>query len=174
MTYHAIETLTKVLKGLRVYPDNMLREIYNSRGCYAAARVKDYLKEHLGSLGLKEEDIYRLVQLAAFNVFEPSDWEQDLRDQPPQTLRDADTAIDEFQLNQLLDIESIQTLIPQGRLRQDPQLAATVDDVQKWNGALRKLFVDDGSDVCVNWDNLFKPSHVLTNEVVLFNKILGI
>ena len=74
--YHVVvrllEVLTGVLSGMKVYPDNMLRELLDLRGCYAAAEAKEFLKEHGAVYELSAQDAYDIVQLAAFNVFEPN------------------------------------------------------------------------------------------------------
>jgi adenylosuccinate lyase len=69
VTVHSIRTLTGVLNGLVVYPQNLLWEVVETRGTYAASKAKEVLK--LWSKGrLTSEDCYRIVQLASFNAFE--------------------------------------------------------------------------------------------------------
>ena len=57
VTVLAINDLNKTLKGLKVYPDNMYKEILESRGVYASSEVKEFLKEHLVGDELAHEDI---------------------------------------------------------------------------------------------------------------------
>ena len=39
-------TLTLVLQGLVVYPENIMKEVVLSRGCYASSAAKEFLAEH--------------------------------------------------------------------------------------------------------------------------------
>ena len=75
---HSLKTMSRVLAGLVVYPDNMLLEIIDSRGCYASNEAKEVLRQLGVQYGLTTEDAYRIIQLAAFNVFEPTAEENEL------------------------------------------------------------------------------------------------
>jgi len=171
VTAHAIETLTKVLKGLQVYPDNMLWEIINSRGCYAAAQAKDFLKEHGVSVGIDEDSAYRIVQLAAFNVHSASEWAEMTRKVPPSSLDVADAAlrngIIEFRREEPVSIEDI---IPKGELRISEQLEISEEKVSEWNRMLFELFANQ--KILEEWSVLFQPSYLLRNEPFLFRQIL--
>lgn len=171
VTAHAIETLTKVLKGLRVYPDNMLWEIMNSRGCYAAAQAKDFLKEHGVSVGIDEDSAYRIVQLAAFNAHEPDEWCKNIRQHPPRTLDEADACYHQIEVKSDDRNESIEIIILNGRLIVSDQLEASEERVTKWNQLLKELFMD--KKLVHQWCTLFTPSYLLRNEAFLFEKILG-
>ena len=68
VTTRVLKVMKRVLEGLVVYPNNMLQEIHESRGCYASSHAKEILKR----LGFDFNEAYRIVQLAAFNAFESS------------------------------------------------------------------------------------------------------
>jgi adenylosuccinate lyase len=173
---HALDTLTKVLKGLNVYPDNMLREIINSRGCYASGSAKVFLAEHGQAVGIDEDAAYRIVQLAAFNAFAPSEEDLAMREQPALTLEEADDAlagmVGALEEEEELSPDSIEHVICDARLKISSQLAATPQDVGRWNGQLHLLFA--GDDVLVKWREIFQPSYLLRNEPILYKKILGV
>jgi adenylosuccinate lyase len=173
VTSHAIQTLTKVLKGLKVYPDNMLWEIVNSRGCYAAGQAKDWLKEHGVEVGIDEDSAYRIVQLAAFNAHRANLWATDLREAPIGSLDDADRVLSQFGRSgdcRTVSGRSIWDII-QGGLRHTEELAPTAEQVEVWNKALQKLFLNDSK--LKEWYELFQPSYLLRNEPFLFQKIIG-
>jgi len=166
VTVHSVETLTKVLKGLKVYPDNMLWEILNSRGCYAAGQAKDWLKENGSVVGIDEDSAYRIVQLAAFNVHEPSSWAKELRENPRQQFELLPVSISWEN-----EYCSIQEHIAKGELRYSDELAPTMEQVEVWNKALKKLFADASRRN--KWNELFEPSHLLRNEAFLFRNTIG-
>lgn len=168
---HSLSSMNRVLSGLRVYPDNMMLEVIDSRGCYAAGEAKEVLRE-LGVLsGLDTETAYRIVQLAAFNVFEPEDRWAELRETVPGSLAMADTLLREFQQVSRSRVISIQEIISQGALRVSPQLAAEETDVQRWNEILKQIF-SDGKNLN-KWNEIFNPSYLLKGEDRLFTEILG-
>ncbi|MFA6445686.1 MAG: lyase family protein [Candidatus Paceibacterota bacterium] len=172
VTVHSITTLTKVLSGLRVYPDNMLWEIKNSRGCYAAAQAKDWLKKYGQSVGIDEDSAYRIVQLAAFNAHEPCKWARDLRFVPLMSLYGADNKFCECLSGMMRsNCESIETIIVFGRLHLSDQLDCDEDQIQLWNRSLQKLFAS--TKMVKDWHKRFIPSYLLRNEPILFRKIIG-
>ena len=173
VTAHSIQTLDKVLSGLKVYPDNMLWEIINSRGCYAAAQAKDWLKENGLAAGIDEESAYRIVQLASFNAHSPSDWASDLREAPCGSLMQADEKLEKFDEWSVTDAVSysIEDIISLGGLRRSEQLEAGEEKIDGWNESLQKLFSDEKKKK--DWAKLFKPSYLLRNEPYLFQKIIG-
>ena len=68
VTVNSLKVMIRTVGGLKVYPDNMLREIVWSGGTYAASVAKEVLIE----LGFAREDSYSIIQLAAANTFAPS------------------------------------------------------------------------------------------------------
>lgn len=172
-TIHTTQTLIKVLKGLKVYPDNMLWEIINSRGCYAAAQAKDWLKENGPKVGIDEESAYRIVQLAAFNVHEPSELAEKIREKPSDSFTAADVNLLEAYAEHLhpTGYITLGEIIPKGSLRCSKQLDHTPETVAWWNKALLELFRSD-YDLLVEWNDLFRPSHLLCGEEILFKEIL--
>lgn len=172
ITYRAVKDLQRIIIGMNVYPDNMLREIIDSRGCYAAAVAKDFLKQKGSDVGLSESDCYRLVQLAAFNVFRPDTWAKQIREKPADSLDTSDAmfnyARDDWRPARTI---SICDLILGGNLKVLPELSPTEDEVERWNTALLNLFYE--KETQDEWRKLFMPSHLLRNENHLFREILG-
>lgn len=170
VTVHSIVTLTKILTGLRVYPDNMLWEIKNSRGCYAAAQAKDWLKEKGEPFGIDEEAAYRIVQLAAFNAHEPGPFEKELR----STTISSMMMVDSVYFNSLRKTDvapgSIEGIISSGLLRATEELSHAEYTVANWNRILRRMF--NTSVLKSEWSRLFDLSSFLIHEKVLFKKIL--
>lgn len=169
---HSMARMTKVLGGLVVYPDNMLLEIVESRGCYASNEAKEFLKEEGAKFGLSHEDAYRIIQLAAFNAFAPSDRALSARRNIPQSLADADLALRDAGLFPLgSEVVSIRELISLGKLVSMPdQLEATNDVVWQWNKLLGEIF--SNHSVLEQWRRIFEPSYLLKNETTLYREIL--
>lgn len=168
---HSANTMARVLGGLNVYPDNMLLEIVDSCGCYASSEAKEWLRAEGAKHGLSTEDAYRIVQLAAFNAFEPSQWQENLRQIPCPSLDAADTLLSNAAFEQRNRPASIQKTISSGQLRVSPQLDTPESTVRLWNDILQAIFVQPG--VMEEWNQLFKPSHLLRNEHFLYEEILG-
>lgn len=169
---HSLKTMKRVLEGLVVYQDNMLLEIIESRGCYASDEAKDLLKELGLQFGLEAEEAYRIVQLAAFNAFEPSDEAKALRGNSTKLLDEADSLLEKFQKLPRPELVSIKDIIANGMLKVSSQLEADKETVKRWNGILTQIFIDLGNLNC--WKQIFKPSYLLRHEPVLFKEILGI
>jgi len=165
---HSAKTMNRVLHGLTVYPDNMLLEIVNSRGCYAAGEAKDFLRKQYG---MKTEDAYRIVQLAAFNVFEPDKDAKALRQNPATSFVEADNKLLQFRIKSVDKPLSIHDVIINGNLVVSDQLEATEEVVKKWNSLLIEIFKD--KNVCEKWHRIFEPSYLLRGENTLYKKILG-
>jgi len=168
---HSLSSMNRILSGLKVYPDNMMLEVIDSRGCYAAGEAKEVLRELGAPCGLDTETAYRVAQLAAFNVFEPEDRWAKLRETIAESLAMADALLHEFQQISRSKVISIQKIIPQGALRVSPQLAAGEADVQGWNEILKQIF-SDGENLDI-WNEIFDPSYLLKGEDKLFAEILG-
>lgn len=161
-----LTTMTKVISGLQVYPDVMLQEIRESRGTYATDEVKEFLAKHLNAQNFSAEDAYRMVQLAAFNVLEPHGEWLALRNRVNQSLEDTDRALDRsFELPIEKPI-SIKAVLENGQLHSTFKLKATIEDVEKWNEALLRLFSQ--ASILSAWNEQFKPSYLLRHEYVLF------
>ncbi len=169
---HSLKTMQRVLAGLVVYPDNMLREIVDSRGCYASSEAKELLKKYGVRYGLGAEDAYRIIQLAAFNVFEPTEEAQCLRENPPQSFEAANELLLQFQETPRIKPISIQEIIRDARLEASPELEASELDVQRWNEILQKIFQDPKN--LEHWNEIFLPTYLLKNEAKLYQEILGI
>lgn len=166
---HAAKTMTRILEGLKVFPDNMLLEIVDSRGCYASGVVKEFLQQHGTSIGFTAEDAYRIVQLAAFNAFEPEVWLKKLRENLCSSFEQADENNKLFYKNK--EGKTIYEILLIGNLKVSSQLKASVSDVKRWNGLLASLFTNN--DIINQWNQIFKPSHLLRGEKKLYEEILG-
>ncbi len=167
VTVHSLEVLKKVLAELKVYPENMLKEIAASRGCYASSEAKEVLAQYGVEFGLVKDDCYRIVQLAAFNVFSlPT---------TPIICQDfimADEILDQVQQTKINEpVDSIKNIIAEGRLNQSNSLAVTAEEVVKWNNILQQMF--KVPTIQENWQKIFKPSYLLQNETKLYQEILG-
>jgi len=169
---HSIRTMTRVLKGLVVYPDNMLREVIDSRGCYAAGEVKKFLAKKGITFSLSTEEAYRIIQLAAFNVFEPSPEAQQLRESPFSSLEEANEAILKFQQMPISAPIFIKDIIFKGELRVSSELEANEVDVKKWNGVLGQIF--QNQDNVKEFHQIFSAPYLLRHEAKLYQEILGI
>ena len=176
VTVRAISVLDKVLKGLAVYPDNMLAEIVESRGCYASNEAKELLVELGLPIGLAREDAYRIVQLAARNAFEPDEMALALRASPIPSLTEADSWLKRRADRLPVHVTSINGIIAEGALRYDPGLGAHDKIIGTWNEKLRAIFVFGAgrSEALEKWDAIFQPSHILANEAVLFESVFGV
>jgi adenylosuccinate lyase len=169
---HSLKTMTRVLQGLVVYPDNMLLEIIESRGTYASDEAKEFLKKLGEPFGLTVEECYRIVQLAAFNAFAALNAIEEMRANLPKSLREADEALARFEVIMRLKPppESIQHIIRNGDLHISNQLDVNLEEVQRWNEILKKIFAVQSSIEA--WDQIFLPSYLLKNEATLYEKIL--
>jgi adenylosuccinate lyase len=167
----ALKVLNGVLTGLQVYPDNMLAEVYESRGVYASSEVKEFLKDHLPELSY--EDVYRIVQLASFNVFEPSLERLAIRDSIAGSLIDSRYLLKmETGLAPSAEtIVSIRDFIPQAKLRPTDSLDISPQQVVNYNQALRNLFFVP--TVRQHWSAIFTPEFLLKNEGKLYQEILN-
>jgi len=163
VTIRVLKVMKRVLGGLVVYPNNMLQEIYESRGCYASSHAKEILKQ----LGFDFNEAYRIVQLAAFNVFESAREERF-----PKSFDDADKLIT-MDLNVFYKkLVSIKEIISEGNSKVSLQLSATKEEVQNWNNKLREVF--QHSENLELWSKIFLPSYLLRNEDTLYRRILRI
>jgi len=173
-----LTVMEKILSGLRVYPDNMLQEIINSRGTYAAGEVKEFLKKHLADTALTYEDIYRLVQLACFNVFEISPERLAIRNTLAASYDEAMVKLSELGKLPAEKNISIMDLIKDGNLRVSDQLAITQDQVNVFNRLLQNLFHSQSGqidlDILFEWVAIFSPAHLLKNEETLFANVIGL
>jgi adenylosuccinate lyase len=168
VTLRSLDVLTKVLKGLQVYPDNMLREVHESRGVYASAEAKEFLKAH----GFAHEDAYRLVQLACFLAFElPEGWRQE-RERACGSYDEARKALETVESLEPDKVLSIRRIISRAILKTSDELDIGSEEVSAFNGRLRSLFGD--TEIMEEWNRLFDPAFHLRNEAVLYKRILGI
>ncbi|MEK7181404.1 MAG: lyase family protein [Patescibacteria group bacterium] len=171
VTVNALKGMVFILEGLNVYPDNIAQEVYEARGTYATAEVKEFLKRRMAIFGLSTEDAYRIVQLAAFNVFEPSQARQRIRATIPSLLSEGAALIDRISKLAPDPVISIQDFIPAAELRVSNELEITGEMVAKYNECLRLIFAEKRAIEEWNW--CFNPLYLLRHEAILYEKILG-
>ncbi len=168
----SLKRMNKVLRGLVVYQDNMMKEIVESRGCFASNEAKELLKELGVQFGIDGESAYRIVQLAAFNVFEPSADMKRIRESVNRSLEDADVLLNSYKKEPVLYSISIEHLIENGGLRYTDQLDVSEKEVGEWNEALRRIF--SGGGACRRWKEIFTISYLLKHEDKLYKEILSV
>lgn len=169
----SIGNMNKVIVGLDVYPDNMLREIHWSRGTYASSAAKEFLKEIGHRYGLSHEDAYRILQLASFDVFDDN-LSSRLNKVSPKSPGQACKLLKRFKdfiKNRPAEVFDIEGIICSADLRPSLQLAITPEEVEKWNGILRKIFESDEN--LKKWHELFLIERHLEHESTLFERIIG-
>jgi adenylosuccinate lyase len=177
VTLHAIKTMNQIMDGLVVYPDTMMLEIIESRGCYASNEAKESLLELGTPFGLTREEAYRIVQLACFNAFEPKKSMKILRKSPSGSLESADMTLNYFRLEMQCDsdvLPSIESIIAGAQLSVSGQLEADQASVDAWNGKLKSIFNPSFPEQWAEWNLIFKPSHILANEAHLFKEVFGV
>ncbi len=172
VTLNSLKVLTGVLNGLAVYPDNMLREIVDSRDTYAASHAKELLKQWLVGIVPDADEAYRMVQLAAFNAFEVPQYAQLLREYPIQSEAEIVRRLEEVAAGRATaPMVGIKEIIARGVLRHSPQLAADDETVERWNTALKQVFADQSHRK--EWEKVFDPTRAMRHEDFLYEQILG-
>ena len=174
VTLQAIKNLTRMMNGLRIYPDNMIIEILESRGTYAASKAKEVLATLGLPYGLSRDDAYGVVQLASFNAFEVDEWRQGLRSSPPDSLEGMDEAVKAMGLlygERYAELPTIQSLIRDSALIPSAELEFDEKKVNAWNDALKQVFCSDASRE--KWNEIFTPSFILKNESYQFDEVFG-
>lgn len=166
----SLKAITRVLEGLQVYPDNMMRDIIDTRGTYAAGAAKEFLRENLAGYGITTEHAYRMVQLAAFMCFQPSSKAADLRNKLLSSWSEVQEALCWFE-SDVQHPQSIQQVICEARLRLVPDLDVSADQVGEWNRALRTFFADVRGDILNKWNTIFSLENRLRDEASLFQKV---
>ncbi len=168
----SLSVLHKVLEGLRVYPDNMLQTIVDTRGTWASGSAKEFLRANLAYLGISPEDAYRIVQLASFLAFAPSPSARKLRENPPGSLDNAGRALDDACHIIGGEQPSIWDIIVRYALVVTPELDIPEETIRRWKTALSQFFEDP--DNMKRWYDVFSlPAH-LEGENILFTELLGI
>ncbi|QQG52274.1 MAG: hypothetical protein HY931_02930 [Candidatus Falkowbacteria bacterium] len=165
VTAQALKVMNLVMSGLKVYPDNMLKEIHESRGVYASSEAKEFLKTQ----GLAHEAAYRIIQLACFNVFEPSSDRLVIRENVPSSFGEANAYLKMISRLKAEKITSIEDFVPRAELRVSDSLDASWEDVHNYNAVLKKLFSD--KETVGKWHRLFTPEHLLQHEKTLYEQM---
>ncbi len=161
----------KIEKPLKVYPDNMMLEIINSRGCYASEDAKDWLKEYGVAHGLAHEDAYRIVQLAAFNAHQIGLFRQNLRKMQMESHKQVEEFFVKFKehMAHVDTYDHLADIIANGCLTHTDELDLSEDEVNKWNEILKKIFADKRN--FESWKEIFSISYHLRNEAILFEEL---
>lgn len=164
----SLKNMDKVCSGLRVYPDNMMKEIINSRGCYASEEAKDFLKECGSKYGLAHEDAYRIVQLASFMVHGVDMFRQSLRCKLPNSAKSAQSQMDKLREHERHqdNYDSIESVISQARLQKVADFDYSDEEIALWNKILKKIFKVKKNQK--QWAKLFTIKYQLRGEKDLF------
>ncbi len=165
VTMKSFKNMIKILDGLQVFPDNMMLEIINSKGCYASEDAKDWLKGKFAELGLKHEDAYRIVQLASFMSHQVHEKRQKLRENAFSSLAEADEFWEWIYI-QLFKQFNIMDIIENGKLTSHPSLEASDQEITSWNQVLADLFLED--KIVLSWEELFCLEYQLRGEPYIF------
>jgi adenylosuccinate lyase len=172
-TLRAIKNLKDVLSGLEVYPDNMLLEIIESRGTYAASTAKEVLAKLGLDHGLTQEDAYRIVQVASHNVFAPLPAERWLRENIPGSLNDTDVLFGRILMSSRpSEYRDIELAISTGSLEVCPELDFDEPTIERWNLILKKIFASEGNPA--ELEKIFSLSYILKNEAYQFKEVFGV
>jgi adenylosuccinate lyase len=159
---HSLKSMDKVLKGLVVFRENMLLEIIDSRGTYASAQAKEFLKNFFDP-----EEAYRIVQLASFNAFNSG--RKAKTDEGFKSLDEAVAVTEELRFRPYEQPISIREIIMEGKLSVSSELDITPETVESWNLKLKQVF--DCPDCQQEWEQIFSFPHLLKNENILFEQI---
>ena len=162
-----VKVITGVLADLKVYPQNMLREIIESNGCYAASAAQSCLKTLGTETGLFEaETAYRLVQLAAFNAFEDQQGVYPIC----ENLQVADEILANTK-RYSTPRRSIKNLLLHGRLRPSDEVPLTAEEIAQHSRSLRKIFKNP--EWRQRWEEVFSLVYLLRNEPEIYRQVLG-
>jgi len=170
---HMLTCLTKVMNGLNVYVDNLTREIVEMRGTYAGSKAKEMLAEWLEGK-LDAETVYRIVQLAGFNAFEPKRAAWFARTNgAPQSLDGTDDLLFSMDVVESPPVphRHFRDIIRHGTLEVSPVLDISEETVASWNKTLKELFSDQTK--WDEWGEIFNPSYWLKHEQDQFDRVLG-
>jgi len=163
---YSVKQIMFVLKGLQVMPSNMLDEIEHTGGSYAAGAAAGVLKLLGVNHGLSAEEAYRVIQLAAFIVY---DSRRPASIPIPQSLEEACTALRNIDNTRSTPLTLFSVLV-NGTLVVNSGLAATQEDVDCWNATLQKMFEGDEQQLVLR--EAFDLEAILGEEEHLINKLL--
>jgi len=167
----SFKNMNKVLSGLQVFPDNMMIEIINSRGCYASEDIKDWLKEKVTEFKLGHEDAYRMVQLAAFNCHKVSLYRTNIRTHPIESLDLVAGIYSELKshLRHTDDYITLGEILKNAMLEPSGELGASIKQVANWNNVLKEIFSNKQN--CEEFGKLFDIAYHLRGENFLFEAL---
>jgi len=165
---NSFKNMKRVVSGMAVFEDNMLKEIKDTLGCYASEDAKDFLKEKGAKYGLSHEDAYRIVQLAAFQAFQlqVSGKRLDMRGKGFKSVKHAEKSM--LNLNfQGYGLNIKQIII--SSLRPHDELGVTKKEVDRWKKIIAKIYAENSN---INeWEKIFKPAYHLRGESVFFKQL---
>ncbi|MES2088128.1 MAG: lyase family protein [Patescibacteria group bacterium] len=170
VTTHTLTQMTKVLENLQVYPDQMLCEVLDCAGVYAASKVADFLEEVGLECGLSPGAGYSIVQLAAFGVLEPNAVTKLIRTNECTSYAEAQEAAAHV-AKWRTPTTSIQDHIPRCILRPSEELAFTTVQTDTWNSALGKIFCL--ANTKARWEEIFSFSYNLRGEAIQIDNVLA-
>lgn len=176
VTMRVLTVLTKVIEGLNVYPDVMMREIAMSAGTYASNAAKTFLAEHGAEFGIGPDDAYGIVRLASHITFEPNGAESTVRQSSLASLEFADNMYAEFE--KYLRVvatsipESIEVIIATGSLHTREDIGVSAETAGTWADKLTALF--ESVKLADEWQALFAPSRGMRNEAHAFKQVFKV
>jgi adenylosuccinate lyase len=164
-TANALNTMEKVLRGLRIYPRNMMRQIIASKKTYGSEAAKEFLISHGQSYGFgARNDIYDLVKLAAVVVLEDDLIEDHQLGEIVNAKQTAEIVLSALQedLAQGDDLIDLEIIIRNASLRTSPTLDISQETVDRWNQALREMF--SNQEIARQWPACFDLAIALEGE----------
>lgn len=175
VTLHALKVLTKVIDGLNVYPDQMMREIVASAGTYASNAAKTFLAERGKEFGITSKDAYGIVRLASHIAFAPSLAELKIRNVFRTGVEDADGDLalllkDHRELSTV--IVSIEDIIMGNSLHAMEDIGVNSETSERWNLQIFNMFASE--NIRNEWHALFKPSRGMKNEAHSFRQVFKV
>jgi len=174
-TLRCIKNQKKVLSRLNVFLDNMLIEIAESRGTYAASTAKDFLAEAGLQFGLTQEDAYRIVQVACHNAYEPSPEIKALRECIPTSPAEMDAMLEKAMELKICfkDLPHIRDIIAEAKVSVSQSLDFDQAKIESWNKILNQIFSPETPENLRGWSQLFLPSYICRNENSQFEEVFS-
>ena len=170
----AMRSLTvclKIMEDFQVYPDNMMQDIIDTRGTWAAGPAKEFLREKLVEHNITTEDAYRIVQLASFIAFEPHGKAVDLRLNQFGSLTQAGEILEDMEMDGKSAATPIKEIIARGKLKLVSALDISPEQIDEWNRILEVFFDDDSKRDA--WNKVFSLNTRLEDEKHLFKQVFG-
>ena len=171
---HSLKSMTRIMSRLETYPDTMFDHIIQSADTWAASRANVFLLELFGDFGqwgLEPENIYRIVQLAAFNSDEPSELALQMRESPSKSRAETQALYLKYRSQPKGVPVSIKDIIASGSLKPSSKLDISADNIKEYNAKLSLAFARLG--VSAGWERVFSLDDALIEQNAIFEGVLG-